>query len=112
MLNISVKSSNAVELIILDGEIDMYVAPQVRAALLAASKACSKGVAVDLGGVSYMDSSGIATLIEGLQMTKKKGARFLIFGVQPNVMDMLKLAKLHDFFELYPSENDALNSLC
>lgn len=112
MLNISVKSSNGVELVILDGEIDMYVAPQVREALLAASNACSRGVAVDLNGISYMDSSGIATLIEGLQMTKKKGARFLIFGVQPNVMDMLKLAKLHDFFELYSSENDALNSLC
>jgi anti-sigma B factor antagonist len=112
VLNIEIKTMEGVEFIILEGEIDMYVAPQIRGALLNAGRVCEKAVAIDLNSVSYMDSSGIATLIEGLQVTKRRGARLVLFGVHPNVMDMLKLAKLHDFFEIYQTEKEALDNLC
>ena len=112
MLNIEIKTEEGVEFLILEGEIDMYVAPQIRGALLNACNSCETAVAIDLNGISYMDSSGIATLIEGLQVTRRRGARFLLFGVQSNVMDMLKLAKLNDFFEILPTEKEVLDSLC
>jgi anti-sigma B factor antagonist len=112
VLNIEIKTTEGVEFIILEGEIDMYVAPQIRGTLLNASEVCEKAVAIDLNNVSYMDSSGIATLIEGLQVTKRRGARLVLVGVQPNVMDMLRLAKLHDFFEVYQTEREALENLC
>ena len=112
VLNIEIKTTEGVEFLILEGEIDMYVAPQIRGTLLNASNVCEKAVAIDLNSVSYMDSSGIATLIEGLQVTKRRGARLVLFGVQPNVMDMLRLAKLHDFFEVYQTEREALENLC
>ena len=111
MLKIDTKTVGGVEFVVLEGEIDMYVAPKVREALLAACQRCAKGVAVDLTSVPYMDSSGIATLIEGMQWTRKEGSRFFLVGVQQTVMDMLKLAKLHEFFDIYPTEEEVLGTL-
>lgn len=106
VLNIDRKSIGGWEFIALDGEVDMYVAPKIREALLGACKECTEGVAVDLRGVTYMDSSGIATLIEGLQWRRRQGGRFILLGVQQKVMDTLKLARLHEVFEIYADEGE------
>jgi anti-sigma B factor antagonist len=111
MLNITVEKLNDFGFISLDGEIDMYVAPVMRTALLDACKKYPKGVAVDLSAVPYMDSSGIATLVEGLQLSRKGECRFVLVGPQQNVRDTFKLAKLHSLFEIYASREEALAGL-
>lgn len=111
MLKISSRRLGDLECIVLEGEIDMYVSPKVRNALLDAFDESEKGVAVDLNGVPYMDSSGIATLIEGVQWCKKNEKRFLLVGVQDSVLSTLKLAKLHSFFDIYSTDEEALASL-
>jgi anti-sigma B factor antagonist len=108
VLNIAGSSSEGLEVISLEGEIDMYVAPEVRNALFDACKRSSKGVLVELQNVTYMDSSGIATLIEGVQCTRKEGKRFALIGAQENVMGILRLAKLDRFFDIYSAREDAL----
>ena len=111
MLNISVERRDDFECIILDGEIDMYVVPTMRASLLDAFKKRPKGIAVDLTDVPFMDSSGIATLVEGLQWSRKDGCRFVLAGPRQNVLDTLKLAKLHTLFEIYADREEALSIL-
>ncbi len=110
-MNISRENVEGLELVILQGEIDMYVAPEVRVALLSACKECSKGVLVDLGNLSYMDSSGIATLIEGLQWSRRDGSPFILVGIQENVLSILKLARLDNFFDICGTRRDALARL-
>lgn len=111
MLNITVERWDDFEFIILDGEIDMYVVPVMRTALLDTFKKRPKGVAVDLTDVPFMDSSGIATLVEGLQWGRKGGCRFVLVGPQQNVLDTFKLAKLHNLFEIYAGKEEALTHL-
>lgn len=111
MVTFDTKNLEGLEVLVLRGEIDMYQAPKIREALLAACDRCSRGVAVDLSEVSYMDSSGIATLIEGLQWAKRCEGRFMLIGVQTSVMGTLRLAKLHEIFELFPTQEAALASL-
>ena len=62
---------------------------------------------VDLSEVSYIDSSGIAALVEGLQNAKSKGRKFALVAVSKAVMAVLQLARLDRVFAIYPDVDAA-----
>jgi anti-sigma B factor antagonist len=61
---------------------------------------------VDMSEVAYIDSSGIATLIEGRQLAKNKGLNFGLVEASLFVMSVLELARLDKVFDIYSSIND------
>jgi anti-sigma B factor antagonist len=61
-----------------------------------------------MSGVPYIDSSGIATLVEGLQLSQQTKTRFGLFGLRPNARSVLELARLHKVFTIFESEAEAL----
>lgn len=87
-------------LIKLDGEVDLSWSGRVRDAILAALEKSSVGV--DLGGVSYIDSSGIAALVEGLQTARDSDRRFVLVATSKPVLAVLELARLDRVFTLVP----------
>jgi anti-sigma B factor antagonist len=86
----------------LGGDIDMHASPAARRAILQCIRD-NRQVIVDLAAVSYIDSSGIATLVEGLQAAKAKQLDFGLFGASPAAMRVLKLARLERVFTFYPT---------
>ena len=86
----------------LSGEVDLSWSAQVRAAVLDAL-AKSPRVAVHLGAVEYIDSSGIAALVEGFQNARGKGQRFVLLEVSQPVLAVLKLARLDKVFAILDS---------
>lgn len=84
---------------VLSGEIDLAVSPKVRDALLACL-GNGVDVEVDLAGVRYIDSSGVAMLVEGLQLARQQGIGFSLSGVGGSVMKVLKLARLDEVFTI------------
>jgi anti-sigma B factor antagonist len=86
-----------------EGEVDMSTSPDLRSALLSVFKKSPSHVLVDLAGVSYIDSSGIATLVEGLQLSRKGDVRFTLAGASPPVEAVFDLAYLKTVFEMVPS---------
>lgn len=83
------------------GEVDLSWSQQVRRAILDALGACGK-VGVELSQVSYIDSSGIAALVEGFQNARGKGQQFVLIGASKPVMAVLQLARLDKVFPLFP----------
>ena len=82
------------------GEIDMNTSPKLRDILKTAVSQKMKRVTIDLSGVTYMDSSGIATLVEMLQtMTSVKG-QLVLKGMQPQVKAIFEIAHLTEVFEI------------
>lgn len=79
------------------GEIDLSNSNQLRRTILAALKTDPK-VIVDLSGVSYIDSSGIASLVEGLQVAKTKGKTFVLTQPSEQVSAIMELARLDKVF--------------
>ena len=67
-----------------------------------------KTVIIDLTGVSYMDSSGIATLVEGYQVSYKESIGFSLAGMKERLRKVFELASLIDFFKIYDSVEDAI----
>ncbi len=97
--------------ITVEGEVDMFSSPSLREKLLPLFEKGVKGVIVDLSGVSFMDSSGIATLVEGLQWSKKDNKQFVLTGLGTNVMNALALTKLDNVFTIQANTDDAYKDL-
>ncbi len=79
--------------LIFDGEIDMSNSKDVRGVILGALEKTAN-LSVDLSGVSYMDSSGIANLIEGFQRARSAKKSFKVSDVSDSVRMVLKIARL------------------
>jgi anti-sigma B factor antagonist len=87
-------------LITVEGDIDLYSSPELRNAVLKAVPASIEGVKVHLGDVSYMDSSGVATLVEGLRSANEHGKSFMLVAPSHAVTKVLELARLDSVFEV------------
>lgn len=93
-----------------EGEIDLHYTPELRARLLRLI-GTGRGIVIDMSGVTYIDSSGVATLVEGLKRARDAGQAFLIAGVQDAPMRVLELTRLDQVFALYPDRESALQAL-
>jgi anti-sigma B factor antagonist len=98
----SLVSMNTFDLLKLDGEVDLHYSPQVREQILASLKE-GRPLLVDLSGVSYIDSSGIASLVEGFQTAKTAKLRFGLLNISTTAMQVLTLTRLDKIFSLYTS---------
>ena len=67
-----------------------------------------KRVVVDLTKVTYLDSSGLAVLIEGMQNVQEYGGIFGLAGVQQSVQDIFEIARLDQVFQIFPDVDTAL----
>lgn len=85
--------------VFLDGEIDLERSPAARKALLAAVTR-GRTITVDLREVSYMDSSGVASLVEAFQKAGAAKLGFRLVNVGPRVLKVLQLAKLDQVFPI------------
>jgi len=88
--------------IALSGDIDMSHSPDARKAILSCLKK-TQNVMVDLSAVDYIDSSGVASLVEGFQYARSNNLEFGLLGVSDAAMSILKLARLDQVFTIYQS---------
>ena len=89
--------------ITVEGEVDLYSSPELRTAMLKAVPGPPTGVGSTSAGVTYMDSSGVATLVEGLRSARENGKTFALVAPSPSVMKVLELARLDSIFEVRPA---------
>ena len=92
----------------LEGEIDLHVSPEVAESLRTIIAKKPKRVVVDLSRVPYLDSSGLAVLIEGMQNVQEYGGKFALAGVQETVQHILEIARLDQVFQIFPDVDSAL----
>jgi anti-sigma B factor antagonist len=82
------------------GEVDLYSSPKLREAIQKGADTQSKKLVVDLRDVSYMDSSGVATLVEGLRATSESEMGFALRNPSDSVMKVLQLSRLDSVFDI------------
>jgi anti-sigma B factor antagonist len=110
MVNIEIKDYQGIKVIALSGEIDMYSSPALREELMGLINKKVTPLLVDLKKVSYIDSSGIATFVEGLKRMMSYRGRLKLIGPLESVREIFNFSKLDKVFEIYGSFEDALNS--
>ena len=63
---------------------------------------------VDLSGVTFIDSSGLAVLINAMQDIKEYGGQFALAGINNNVRSIFETARLDQFFLIDPRDDELL----
>ena len=107
-LNIAVRVLSLENTVIdLEGRIDLQNSPALRATLFEKLPVTSR-LLLNMSGIQYIDSSGIATLVEGLKKARELQKDFVLFGLGQRVYDVLKLTNLLGVFQVFDTEEHAL----
>jgi anti-sigma B factor antagonist len=109
MMKHEVTAKGDTAIIALKGEIDLESSPVARELLLS-NVAGKKNILVDLSAVSYIDSSGVASLVEALQASRKNGTEFALAAASEAARRVLELARLDKVFTMYNTIDDGLNA--
>jgi anti-sigma B factor antagonist len=109
-MDINSRSIDSITVLDISGEIDLYNAPEIKDIINKLIEEKKYNVIINLEQVSYIDSSGIGALISSLSNLKKYQGGLKIINVFASVRKVFELTKLTSFFEIYDSEDEAVNS--
>jgi len=104
---VKVREEGGATVVALSGDVDLDSSPGVRTVLLDCVGA-KQTVLVDMSDVSYIDSSGVASLVEAYQSARRRNANFALVAVSESAMRVLALARLDRVFSIHPSVADAI----
>ena len=108
-MQISARHLDKITIFDISGDIDLSTSPDLRKPLLRELRELrTPRVVLNLKSVRYIDSSGVASLVEGLKAARDVGARFILFGLNTTVREVLQLSKLVRIFEICESEEQAV----
>ncbi|HEX5688770.1 MAG TPA: STAS domain-containing protein, partial [Roseiflexaceae bacterium] len=93
----------------ISGRFDAHVAPEVKNLLERADTPAR--VVANLSAVNFIDSTALATLVSAMKRCRQKGGDLHLFGLQKPVRIIFELTKLDRAFELFDSEDAALDAL-
>jgi len=108
-LKISARHLDKITIFDISGDIDLATSPEFRKALLRELRELKMPrVVINLGAVRYIDSSGVASLVEGLKASRDIGSRLILFGLNRTVREVLQLSRLLKIFEVYENEEQSV----
>lgn len=108
-MKISIRDVGNVKVVEVDGDVDLGTSPAFRHTLLDALPHAAT-VALNLGAIRYIDSSGIATLIEVLKHSQRLNKQFVLFGLSPAVTEVFRLTHVSRIFNIFQTEQEALGT--
>jgi len=110
-VQISTRRNDVATIFDLSGDIDFANSPKVRDSVLREIRESrTPRVVLNLSQVRYMDSSGVASLVEGLKASRDLGSRFILVALSTSTRDVLHLSRLIKVFEIYDNEEQAMAS--
>lgn len=104
-MEVQASQKDGVVILDISGEINLSTSPNLKKAF---EKEQGKKVVVDLVKVGYIDSSGLATLVEMLKKTKSQGGKLGLAGVSDKVKSLFEITKLDKLFGIFPNRDEAL----
>ena len=110
-MEIAEKSERNVAILVIKGEIDLHVSPSLRTTLKAKAHAKTPRLLLDFAGVGYIDSSGLATLIEYYQSARTYQGKLALCALSSSVRSSFDLVRLTEVFSIFPTEAEALQAL-
>jgi len=108
-VNCEIRDERGTAVVSIAGDVDLESSPKVRAALLDCV-GTRRAVLVDLSGVSYIDSSGVASLVEAFQLARKSKTRFALASLSDAARRVLELARLDKVFAIHESVAEGLQA--
>jgi anti-sigma B factor antagonist len=110
-LNISERQAGDVTVLDMSGRITIGEGSvALRTAIRRLLEEGKKKILLNLGGVGYIDSSGIGELVSSFTAINKEGGQLKLLKLTQKLRDLLAITKLLTVFDTYDDEQEALNS--
>ena len=109
-MEIKTREEAGVIIITLEGEVDISVTELIREKIRKLWEEKKKAILVDMTKVSYIDSSGLGLLVETRQEMEKYRGEIRLFGLTSDVQKVFELTRLNNFFSIFTTEKEALES--
>jgi anti-sigma B factor antagonist len=103
----AVRDEHGRAVVALKGDVDLEHSPTARKVLLECVQQ-GRDVVVDMSSVAYIDSSGIASLVEAFQNARRQGTGFALAAVSPSALRVLQLARLDKVFTIHETVADGV----
>ena len=110
-MDIKTRIKNKVAILDIKGEVDLYTSPAVRDTFSTLIKKRQKVIMVNFKDVSYIDSSGLATLVEAIQKMRPYGGQLGLCGLSQAIRGIFEISKLENIFAIFKDEEQAIASL-
>ena len=109
-MQINVEEKNGISIFRVEGDIDINSSPGVKKSFDKVISEKKDKIVINLKDVGYVDSSGLATLVEVLKNMRGYGGKLKLTNLSPKVMGLFEITKLNKLFDIVAEENDALSS--
>ncbi|MDH5716540.1 MAG: STAS domain-containing protein [Spirochaetia bacterium] len=105
-MDIQIREFGKHKILAVDGDVDLYNVSELKQSIYKiVDDENINSLIIDMKNINYMDSSGIGALVAGQKKVKTKGGKFALLNVRDEVINILRLATLDQFFTIY--ENDS-----
>jgi anti-sigma B factor antagonist len=108
-MQISTREAGEVIVVEVEGNIDLSTSAALRRSLFATLVGTPK-LALNLAAIRYIDSSGIAILVEVLKDAQRLNKKFVLFGLSSTVEQVFRLTHVMRIFQVFDTEQEATGS--
>jgi len=106
-MEVRTEQSGQVSVVAVNGDVDLSSSRSLQAELREVISGGPNRLIVDLSGVPYMDSSGVATLVEAMQLSRKKGTQLVLCSMSEKVQSIFEIARLDKVFTIVRDRGEA-----
>jgi len=107
-LSYNITAETGFELVSLSGDLNMFSAPELRTVLIKKFDAGSSRFVFDLTELTFVDSSGIGTLVSFVSLSKKReGAKVILCGLNPQIKNIFEVTRLLSVFNVVETLDEA-----
>ena len=94
------------------GRLDAFQAPMLAEAMTEQELAHVHHIIINLEHVDFMDSIALSTLVQGLKHALQSGGDLYLCSVQQPVQIIFELTRLDKVFQIFDTEENAVNAIC
>lgn len=109
-IEVNIENRDGIVIVRPIGDIDLGRSPALRQHLNNAQSHKPSKLIIDLAEVPYMDSSGVATLIEAMQDARKADTHLILCSLQEKVRSIFEIARLDMVFTIVDTTEEAINN--
>lgn len=106
----SIERNGTATIVELSGDIDMHRVGGIHHELLAICREQPSRLVLDLSAVSYMDSSGVGTLVDIFRRVNTYSGFMALVGPNARVQNLFEITKLDRFFRIFATRDEALRA--
>jgi len=109
-MNVRFENKGDLTVCYIDGEVDINSAPAIKKSFEKVIQKKAGKVIINFKSVNYVDSSGLATLVEVLKNMRQYGGKLKLTNLSSKIKSLFEITKLEKLFDIVPEEEEATSS--